>query len=111
MLPSLLATSIYACGQESASTCRIFPTSRKSQPEQGNQTMRTILLIATTLSCLVAHAADRPYRAARLPDGRPNMEGIWVQSNNTPLTRPDGIATLVISREQVNEIERRIDSF
>jgi hypothetical protein len=37
------------------------------------------------------------YRAPRLPDGHVDMQGIWKNSNLTPLERPPGIAQLTIT--------------
>jgi hypothetical protein len=49
--------------------------------------------------CATAHAAEKPktYRAPRLPDGHADIEGIWKNSNLTPLGRPEGITQLAIT--------------
>jgi hypothetical protein len=49
--------------------------------------------------CATANAAQKPntYRAPRLPDGHADMEGIWKNSDLTPLERPQEFAGLVIS--------------
>jgi hypothetical protein len=51
------------------------------------------------LSC-TAHAAERPYAPPRLDNGQPDMQGVWIASNATPLQRPAGFATLVIDEVQ-----------
>jgi len=63
--------------------------------------MKPIIGICFTLLalCNSAHAADNPriYRVPRLSDGHIDMQGIWKNSNLTPLERPPGFTTLVIS--------------
>src|SRR5580692_2630766 len=46
-----------------------------------------------------AHAAEKPtpYRAPRLPDGHVDMQGIWKNSNLTPLERPPAFTQLAIT--------------
>jgi hypothetical protein len=52
--------------------------------------------------------ADQP---PRHDDGRPNLEGMWVNSSATPLTRPPGYTQLLISETEAREIDsRRIES-
>ena len=54
-----------------------------------------ILLMLGALS----DAAEKlnTYRAPRLPDGHADMQGIWKNSNLTPLERPPGLTTLAIT--------------
>jgi hypothetical protein len=59
-------------------------------------TRGTIYLVLLML-CVTAYAAEKPYRAPRLPDGHADMEGIWKNSNLTPLERPPAFTNLVIS--------------
>jgi hypothetical protein len=49
--------------------------------------------------CATVHAAHEPktYRAPRLPDGHADMQGIWKNSNLTPLERPAGFTALTIT--------------
>jgi hypothetical protein len=49
--------------------------------------------------CATAHAAEKlkTYRPPRLPDGHADLQGIWKNSNLTPLERPPGITTLAIT--------------
>ena len=46
-----------------------------------------------------AHAAEKPqtYRPPRLPDGHVDMQGIWKNSNLTPLERPPEFTQLTIT--------------
>jgi hypothetical protein len=59
---------------------------------------RTIFLSLLALSA-IGHAAEKPktYRAPHLPDGHADMEGIWNNSNLTPLERPAGFTQLAIT--------------
>lgn len=56
----------------------------------------TVLLI---LSCS-AIAKEQSYRPPRLDTGQPDMQGVWIMSNSTPLQRPPGFTTLVIDKAQ-----------
>ena len=70
------------------------------------------LHVATVLFITAAFAAPlcpaESYRAARLADGRVDLQGVWTLSNLTPLERLPGFDSLVISREQASAIEERI---
>ena len=54
-----------------------------------------------------ASAEHSAYQPPRHDDGRPNFEGIWVNTNATPLVRPSGYTELVISETQAREIDSR----
>ena len=56
----------------------------------------TVLLV---LSCS-AIAREQSYRPPRLDTGQPDMQGVWIMSNSTPLQRPPGFTTLVIDEAQ-----------
>jgi hypothetical protein len=49
--------------------------------------------------CVTAHAAEKPtpYHAPRLPEGHVDMQGIWENSNLTPLERPPEFTQLTIT--------------
>jgi hypothetical protein len=49
--------------------------------------------------CATDHAAEKstPYHVPRLPDGHVDMQGIWKNSNLTPLERPKEFTQLTIS--------------
>jgi hypothetical protein len=58
---------------------------------------KTIYWVLLAL-CTTVHAAEpKTYRAPRLPDGHADMEGIWKNSNLTPLERPQEFTQLVIT--------------
>lgn len=60
-----------------------------------------LLLIAT------AHSADKPktYHPPRLPDGHVDMQGMWKNSNLTPLERRPEFAQLVITAADAKRLE------
>jgi hypothetical protein len=45
------------------------------------------------------------YRAPRLEHGRPDFQGMWANTNATPLERMPGVETLVISQEQADALD------
>src|SRR5262245_25793186 len=54
-----------------------------------------------------AGAEQGTYRPPRHDDGKPNFEGIWINTNATPLVRPPGIEQLTISETQARELDRQ----
>jgi hypothetical protein len=66
----------------------------------------TVLL---ALSC-TADATDRPYSPPRLDNGQPDMQGVWIASNSTPLQRPPGFDTLVIDEAQAAKLLAALDA-
>jgi hypothetical protein len=68
------------------------------------------VLAALVLASGVAFSKDGAYRPPRLGDGRPDLQGMWDYTDATPLVRPRGFDTLVITADQAAEIERRIDA-
>lgn len=65
-----------------------------------------VLLI---LSCS-AVAKEQPYRPPRLDTGQPDMQGMWIASNSTPLQRPPGFMTLVIDETQAAKLLAALDA-
>ncbi len=49
--------------------------------------------------CPPALAQQQPYSPPRDPDGAPDFSGLWTNSTEVEIERPDGVAELVISRE------------
>ena len=54
-----------------------------------------------------AQAAAPPYRAARTPDGQPDLQGFWTNQTYTRLERPDGVTKPFYTEEEVAAIEGR----
>ena len=52
-----------------------------------------------------ASAEHSAYQPPRHDDGRPNFEGMWVNTSATPLIRPPGYPHLFISEAQAHEID------
>ena len=67
------------------------------------------LAVLLTLSCTAA-ANDRPYSPPRLDTGQPDMQGMWVASNSTPLQRPPGYTTLVLDEAQAAKLLAALDA-
>lgn len=63
------------------------------------------LLFGSTFAC-AAQAGD--YHPPRLGDGQVDLQGIWGHTNLTPFERPSDLKTLVITREQADQIEGKI---
>jgi hypothetical protein len=68
----------------------------------------TACLCVWLVSFSMPASAERDaYQPPRHDDGRPNFEGIWVNTNATPLVRPDGYQQLFISEAQAHELDSR----
>jgi hypothetical protein len=66
---------------------------------------KTIYWVLLTI-CTTVHAAEpKTYRAPRLPDGHADMEGIWKNSNLTPLERPQEFIQLTITAADAARIK------
>jgi len=61
------------------------------------------LAVLVALSCS-AVAKEQSYSPPRLDSGQPDMQGVWVASNGTPLQRPAGFSTLVIDEAQATKL-------
>lgn len=66
----------------------------------------TVLLI---LGCS-AVANEQSYRPPRLDTGQPDMQGMWIVSNFTPLQRPPGFTTLVIDEAQAAKLLAQLEA-
>lgn len=71
--------------------------------------MKSLLAALLFLSCAVA-AKERPYAPPRLDNGQPDMQGVWVASNSTPLQRPPGFTALVIDEPQAAKLLAALDA-
>ena len=67
----------------------------------------TAFVCACLASFSVSPAERSTYQPPRHDDGRPNFEGIWVNTNATPLVRPPGYPQLFISETQARELDSR----
>lgn len=67
------------------------------------------LAVLLILSCAAA-AKERPYGPPRLDTGQPDLQGMWVASNSTPLQRPPGFSTLVIDEAQGAKLLAALDA-
>jgi hypothetical protein len=65
-----------------------------------------VLLI---LSSAVA-AKEQAYAPTRLENGQPDMQGVWVASNATPLQRPPGFTALLIDEAQAAKLLAALDA-
>ena len=65
--------------------------------------------ILVTLS-FTAAAKEQPYAPPRLDNGQPDMQGVWVMSNSTPLQRPPGFTTLAIDAAQSAKLLAALDA-
>jgi len=76
--------------------------------------MRTsILLLSVALAVFPTSVVAEPgtYRPPRHVHGHPDFEGVWTNTNATPLVRPPGYTQLFISAAEAREIDlRRIAS-
>lgn len=63
---------------------------------------------ALALVSLTSFANDANYRPPRLANGKPDLQGNWVLSDPTPLTRPPAFTTLVITAEQAKQLEQLV---
>jgi hypothetical protein len=68
-----------------------------------------VIYLGLLALCATAHAAEKlkTYRAPRLPDGHADMQGVWNNSNLTPLERPLEFTTLAIAAADAKRLEAR----
>ena len=66
--------------------------------------LQTIGIVALTMA---GSAECGTYRLPRHADGRPNLEGMWSNTNATALARPPGYAQLVITEAEARELDSR----
>lgn len=71
--------------------------------------MRAAFAVLLILSC-PAIAAQRSYSPPRLDTGQPDMQGVWIMSNSTPLQRPAGFTTLIIDEEQAKKLLAQMEA-
>ena len=54
-------------------------------------------------SCSSA-AKEQPYRPPRLDNGQPDLQGVWIASNSTPLQRPAGYPPRLVDEAQAAQL-------
>jgi hypothetical protein len=64
--------------------------------------MKTLILLL-----LASSAMAQPWHTPRMPWGDPDLQGVWTSATITALERMPGFDQLVISEEQVRELEQR----
>lgn len=67
-----------------------------------------LALAALAVAAGTALAEEPAYRPPRLADGHPDLQGSWDHTDATPLERPPGYDSLVVTREQAAQIEAHI---
>ena len=64
-------------------------------------------LLSVPLSGQTRGAAAKPYEPPRMPDGRPNLQGIYDLATLTPLERPAG-ANAILTDAEAAALERNV---
>ena len=54
--------------------------------------------------CSLAVAAPNSWSPPRTPDGKPELAGVWSNASVTNLTRPPGVANLVVNRAEAEAL-------
>jgi hypothetical protein len=72
--------------------------------------MKTFIL-PLSLMLLSSLATAQAWETPRMPWGDPDLQGVWSNATITALERMDGMDELVISEEQVRELEQREAGF
>ena len=67
--------------------------------------IRICVLTLVTLGGLAAHAAE--YKAPRLADGSPDLQGVWTNASLTTLLRSSQFKSNVVSAEEARRIENQ----
>jgi len=63
------------------------------------------MLIALGAGASAPAAAQEAFEPARLPDGKPDLQGVWDFKTLTPLQRPEEQESAVLSDEEAAEVE------
>jgi len=62
---------------------------------------------ALCLALSVAVAAQQDWEMPRTPDGQPDLQGIWTNSSQTPLVRPEEFGTKgFLTQEEAQDVEQ-----
>lgn len=69
------------------------------------RTLCTVCLVLLASPLLAQSAVEQSaYEPPRLPDGRPDLQGVWTNASLTRLSRPSSIESLVLSPEEAEEL-------
>jgi hypothetical protein len=72
--------------------------------------MRQRILTSSLLMFFIAGVAlgqTRKWTPPRLPDGHPDLQGIWTNNSYTPLERPQGVTKEFYNRQEALELEKK----
>ena len=72
--------------------------------------LATLLGAVLSVVSLASVAKSDGYRTPRLANGRPDFQGNWEHMDLTPLLRPPGFTSLIITAEQAAQIEQLIEA-
>jgi hypothetical protein len=72
---------------------------------------RQMKILLLPLLILSSSALAQNWQLARMPWGDPDLQGVWTSATMTALERMPGFDQLVISEEQVRELEQREAGF
>src|SRR5687768_13911039 len=93
-----------------AAPLELWLAHRLNLRSNGRVPMRTPTFALLLLLGCTAAARDGGYRPPRLDTGQPDMQGVWIASNSTPLQRPPGFTTLVIDEAQAAKLLAALDA-
>jgi hypothetical protein len=54
------------------------------------------------------HTASKGWTVPRTPDGRPDLQGTWTNETITPVERPEGFSSLVMTDEEAARLEKNL---
>ena len=77
---------------------------RAEHREVAKMRARTFPVVAALLAA-AASAGAQTWEPPRLPDGRPDLQGVWDFQSLTPLQRPEDQEKAVLTAEEIAEIE------
>jgi hypothetical protein len=89
---------------------------RRRRPSDPEETMMKMLGFTAVLATLLATAAPAAcaqantapgFKAARTPDGKPDLQGVWTNASVTSLQRSAAYTELVIPDEQATRVQQQ----
>ena len=67
----------------------------------------TVGIAGLFAAVLTVAAQTKPYTPPRTPDGQPDLQGFWTNSNYIPLERPNGVTKEFYTPQEAAEREKR----